>query len=808
MNFFDSVHYVGLGELKRVVTSERGILVEAAEGQLRIDVIRVDLIRLKVSVTGSFDEAPTFASVFEMPEPVRFEIREDAKSLTLVTAGLYVVIRKRDLHLNAYRADGTTLFEGARSDSGTSESFLFLNDEFVVSRRRSKEDAIFGLGQKTGPLDRSGQRYLLWNLDILSPNALELSRLRPADPSLEPESPSFDPYYSSTPFYYHAEPEDDALSMAGFFVDNGYLGAFDLSHDEVFRYRFSGGQYTEYVFAGPTLREILEAYTFVTGRMPAPPLYALGQHQSRWHDYTETTLLALAHEYRSRDIPCDVLWLDIGHMDGFRVFTFDPERFPDVPRLVEKLEARALRAITIIDPGIKYEPGYAVFDAAVAGNHLCKTDGGAIYTGEVWPGRSAFPDFVKPEARKFWGELNARHVATGIAGIWNDMNEPATGPVSPFAMRFDRDGANHPHERYHNQYALLMAEATREGLVQARPNERPFILSRAGFAGIQRYAAQWLGDNQTTWEHLALSVRMALGMGVSGQPFVGSDIPGFVGEAERDLFARWVQYGALTPFCRFHKQAKDPDHYPWSFGPEVEAIAQKALKLRYRLLPYLYSAFMRATETGEPVQRPLHFDFQEDPASLRIDDQYLLGDALLVAPVLEPAVTHRDVYLPPGSWTDFHTGTQYGGKSRHSVETALDHVPLFARGGKVIPMYAAAPRSTMDPAPDVLELHAFAPSSDSLTTSLLHEDDGTTFAFRDGAFLRTALEVELHAGELRLRSRTQGDGFPGARREKLAVVLHDFDAKSARLDGRDVAIERGRLLFPNRGENFELLFRR
>jgi alpha-glucosidase len=269
-----------------------------------------------------------------------------------------------------------------------------------------------------------------------------------------------------------------------------------------------------------------------------------------------------------------------------------------------------------------------------------------------------------------------------------------------------------------------------------------------------------------------------------------------------------VQYGALTPFCRFHKQAKDPDHYPWSFGPEVEAIAQKALKLRYRLLPYLYSAFMRATETGEPVQRPLHFDFQDDAASLRIDDQYLLGDALLVAPVLEPAVTHRDVYLPPGSWTDFHTGVQHAGKSRRSVETALDHVPLFARGGKVIPIYATAPRSTMDAAPDVLELHAFAPSSDSLTTSLLHEDDGTTFAFRNGAFLRTVLEVELHGGELRLRSRTQGDGFPEARRDKLAVVLHNFDAKSARLDGREVAIEGGRLLFPNRGENFELLLRR
>lgn len=808
MAFIDIVHHMGLGELVRITQGERGISIEATEGHLRIDVVRVDLIRIKVSLTGAFDESPTFACVFTMPDPIPFELREDAKNLTLVTAGLYLVIRKRDLHLNAYRADGSPIFESARHADGHSEGLLFSNDEFVVSRRRSKEDAIFGLGQKTGPLDRSGQRYLLWNLDVLAPRGIALNRLSPANPALDPTSPSFDPYYSSVPFFYHAWPEGGALAMAGFFVDNGYLGAFDFSNTEVFRYRFTGGQYTEYVFAGPTMREILEAFTFVTGRMPAPPLYALGQHQCRWHDYTEETLLALGREYRTRDIPCDALWLDIGHMDGFRVFTFDEKRFPNVPRLVTKLAEQGLRVVTIVDPGIKYERGYAVFDAAREGNHLCKTEGGAIYVGEVWPGRTAFPDFVKADTRRFWGDLNARHVATGVAGIWNDMNEPATGSVEPFAMRFDRDGENHPHERYHNQYALLMAEATREGLLRAEPDRRPFVLTRAGFAGIQRVAAQWLGDNQTNWEHLALAVRMALGIGVSGQPFVGSDVPGFAGDVDHDLFARWIQYGALTPFCRFHKQKGDGDHYPWSFGGELETIARRALKLRYRLLPYLYSAFMRAAETGEPVQRPLHFDFQDDPESLRIEDEYLLGDALLVAPVLEPAATHRDLYLPPGTWSDFHGDEVHSGKRRISVETTLDHVPIFARGGKVIPMYPSAPRSTMDAAPERLELHVFAPQRDSLTTSVLHEDDGISFAFRDGAFLRSVLELELHDGELRLRARTQGNGFPEARRKELSVVLHDFRAASARLDGRQIPLENGGLTFDNDGRDFELVLRR
>jgi len=253
---------------------------------------------------------------------------------------------------------------------------------------------------------------------------------------------------------------------------------------------------------------------------------------------------------------------------------------------------------------VKYEPGYGVFDDGLAKNLFCKTEAGNVYIGQVWPGRTAFPDFSKPATRAWWGELNAKHIGSGIAGIWNDMNEPATGQVEPFSMRFDRDGENHPHERFHNQYGLLMAMGTDQGLLAAEPSLRTFILSRAGFSGIQRYAAQWLGDNCADWSHIAMSIPMTAGMGVSGQAFIGGDIPGFTSSPSAELAARWTQYGALTPFCRYHSERGESDKYPWSFGPGTEQLARAALQLRYRLLPYIYSAFVNSSETGAPIQRP------------------------------------------------------------------------------------------------------------------------------------------------------------------------------------------------------------
>ncbi|MBW3636059.1 MAG: DUF5110 domain-containing protein, partial [Armatimonadetes bacterium] len=590
--------------------------------------------------------------------------------------------------------------------------------------------------------------------------------------------------------------------MAGFFVDNGYRGVFEFSRSEEYRFGFSGGQYTEYIFAAPTMREILTAYTDLTGRMAAPPLWSLGYHQCRWFRYTQEAVEALATRHREKKIPCDALWLDIEYMDGYRVFTWNEKTFPNPKAMLACLEKQGFRAITIIDPGVKVERGYAVYDQAVERDVLCKTEGGDLYIGQVWPGKTAFPDFVMQEARDWWGGLNAAHVESGLAGIWNDMNEPATGDIQPDAMLFGN--GQYSHERYHNQYGLLMAMGTVDGLRRAMPEKRTFVLSRAGSAGIQRYAANWMGDNCSRWDHLWLSLPMALGFGISGQPFVGADIGGFVEHSNAELFLRWMQCGVLTPFCRNHSNMGNVDQYAWAFGGVIEKLCLDALRLRYRLMPYIYAAFMQAAQSGEPVQKPLIFEFQNDQTTRELDDEYLFGPALLVAPVYEKGATARQVYLPKGTWHDWHSGEKHTGERFLIAPAPMDYIPLFASGGAVIPMWPEDVLSTMDYQPEIVELHVFLPDEDGEFHSFLHEDDGLTFDFQSGAFIRTDFILRKNGAQVSLEASVSGEGFPEFTRREFEVQFHGAALDSVRLDGENLTSQNGCFTVPSAGTNFRL----
>jgi alpha-glucosidase len=801
----EASRFTPLGDVVFVEKTAHGVLLGIGEEKFRADVLRPEVLRLKISQAGRFDENPTFATTLPPQEAPPFEVKEDEATITLDTGLIRLVISKRPFGLDAYRADGSVIFEDHRDESGN-HGYRQLNDSFIVTRRMGAHDSIYGLGEKTGRFDRRGRKFILWNTDVLAPGVLVQNRLHEADTTLNGKSTRFDPYYTSIPFFYHCRASADGAAMAGFFIDNGYKANFDFEEKSTLSFRFSGGQYTEYVFAGPAMRDILSAYTFVTGRMPAPPIWALGHHQCRYHDYADDEILQIGSEYRARQIPCDVLWLDIGYMDGYRVFTWDAVKFPDVSEMLAKMKGDKFRLVTIVDPGVKAEPGYRVFDEGRRLNLFCKTEAGQLYIGQVWPGRTVFPDFSRAETRTWWSGLNAQHVECGIAGIWNDMNEPATGDVEPFPMRFDRDGSNQPHERYHNQYALLMAMSTYEGMRRANPNSRPFILSRAGFAGIQRYAAQWLGDNVSDWDHLRMGLPMAMAMGISGQPFIGADIPGFCADPTPELAVRWMQYGAMTPFCRCHNQKGERDQYPWSFGPGVEKRSRAALDLRYRLLPYIYSAFQMASETGDPVQRPLVYDFQDDRHARETDDAYLLGDALLVAPVLGPGQTARHVYLPRGTWVDWYTGERHAGGQFITASAPLDRIPLFARGGHVIPTHATAITSTMGHYPEMLDLHVVVPDEDGEYYSQLHEDDGISDAFAHGQFLRTTFCVTRQGRRVRFSSKVAGRGFPEFRRRRLRLAFRGCVVDRLELGGLAVEANEGRTEFENRGEAFELSF--
>lgn len=797
--------YLRFERVTSVVDTARGLAAELHGERLRIDLVRDDVVRIKISRGGVFDEEPTFAvCVDPLSQRVQFAVERDDDVVRLRTAALVVALGTDPFRLDVHRRDGSPVVETAKDADDRYWAYATLNDAFRVRRRFRQEDAIYGLGEKTGRHNRRGRDFTLWNTDVLNPTASgEFTAGRADDdPRSDRTSIEFDPYYVSIPFFYHQS--YPAGTMAASFVDNGYRGHYDFSRPEEYEVRFSGGQYTEYIFAGPDMSQILAAYTWLTGRTAPPPLWSLGYHQSRWFNYTQGTVERLAERHRLNDIPCDAVWLDIDYMDGYRVFTWNTDAFPDAAGMLKRLTEKGFRVITIIDPGVKYDPGYRVFDQALERNVLCKTEGGDIYIGQVWPGNSAFPDFVTEEARAWWGELNAAHVQSGLAGIWNDMNEPSTGVVPHGPMRFGN--GRYSHERYHNQYGLLMAMATTAGLLHAMPDRRTFVLSRAGFAGIQRYAANWMGDNLSRWDHLWLSIPMAMGFGISGQAFVGADIGGFAGSCNAELFLRWMQYGTLTPFCRNHSAIGNVDQYAWAWGDVVQDLVREAIQLRYRLLPYLYATFLRAAASGAPVQRPLVFDYQYDPTVRDIDDQYLLGPDLLVAPVFGAGVTARQVYLPAGSWYEWHTGDLLTGGRYVLAATPMDRIPVYARGGAVIPMWPRAPASTAGHHPSAVELHLFVPHADGTYHSFLQEDDGLTFAAQEGARYRTTFAVTRIGGHVALRASVEGDGYPEFAREAFHLVIHGAEPGMVRLDGVEVGAA-GRLFsLPNRGSAFTAEF--
>lgn len=792
-----------------VTQTDRGL--EAALGgggttgeRLRVEVVRDDVVRLSISRGGWFDEQPTHAvCVDPFEQPATFELEHADDVVRLRTDAVVVSLYLSPFRLDVHRTDGSAVVETYQDSGGVWWPYATLNDEFVVRRRAGVQDAIYGLGEKTGGQNRRGRDFTLWNTDVLSPTASGEFALQKAadDPRSDNTSTEFDPYYVSIPFFYHHASDG---GVAASFLDNAYRSHYDFTPDDEYRIHVTGGQYVEYVFAGPGIPDILEGYTWLTGRTAPPPLWSLGYHQCRWFNYTQDKVEELAARHRAEDIPCDALWLDIDYMDGYRVFTWDAEKFPDAPGMLARLADDGFRVITIIDPGVKHDPGYAVFDDALAQDVLCRTEGGDLYIGEVWPGNTTFPDFATEEGRAWWGELNAAHVRSGLAGIWNDMNEPATGAIEPHAMRFDH--GRESHAKYHNQYALLMAMGTTQGLLAEMPDKRTFVLSRAGFAGIQRYAANWMGDNMSRWDHLWLSMPMAGGLGLSGQAFVGADIGGFMGHSNPELFLRWMQYGALTPFCRNHSAAGNVDQYAWSFGDAVRDGVRAAIELRYRLMPYLYAAFLRASETGAPVQRPLVFDHQEDPMVRELDDEYLFGPDLLVAPVIEAGTTARQVYLPAGTWYDWHSGERFDGQQFLVAPTPMDRIPTYARGGAVIPMWPTAPASTAGHHPDVVELHVFLPGEgdEAVHTSFLQEDDGLTFAADDGARVRTTFELQRVGDRVTVRGEVEGDGYPEHARESLRVVVHGGVPSSATLDGEALPLDGATATIANAREAFNL----
>ena len=597
-------------------------------------------------------------------------------------------------------------------------------------------ERFYGLGLHTAT--RAGQ-----GLDIRG-SVVELYDTDAFDDAAGGFRPDATSLYESIPFYVGLR----GKAAYGVFTDNTHRLRFDLASADPAKVRATawGGAIDQYLVAGPSMRDVVRRYTLLTGRAPMPPAWALGFHQSRWEGPCDGSpvdrpfcsapqILALAQQFRDRGVPADGLFLDIQHMDGFRSFTFDASRFPDPAAFFAQLGTLGFHASTIIDPGIKADPTWDVYRAGLAGGHFLKAPGSTdAFLGEVWPGAAAFPDFSAAKTRTWWSSLAGGLATRGVSGAWIDMNEPASFTTAAVPDELAGDGNGHATTmaEVHNAYAYLEAQATYEGLKAARPSERPFVLSRAAFAGQQKWSAVWTGDAPSTWTTLDMTLPQLLHLGVSGITFAGSDVGGYSGRAEStaDLFSRWMALGAVSPFFRAHAEQNARRQEPWAFGEETLDATRELVSFRYELMPYLYSVFDDATRTGAPVLRPLVFEFQDDEGVQAIADEAMLGPSLLVAPVLAAGAQASKVVLPKGRWFDLRGGAVLDGGGSITVSAAPDPLPqtalpVFAREGAIIPR-ATVGANVAAARGGPLLVDAFPGESTSSFT--LREDDGTAAA--------------------------------------------------------------------------------
>ncbi|MCB0572971.1 MAG: DUF5110 domain-containing protein, partial [Saprospiraceae bacterium] len=527
----------------------------------------------------------------------------------------------------------------------------------------------------------------------------------------------------------------------------------------------------------------------------------------------ESRVRDVAREFREREIPCDALYLDIDYMDGFRCFTWNTAHFSDPKKLIGELHSEGFETVLMIDPGIKEDPEYAVYREGMEQDMFVRTADGPVAKAPVWPGFCAFPDFTDPKVRNWWGDLYKElYTELGASGFWNDMNEPAVFHVHhktlPDNVLHHYEGHRCSHQKAHNIYGQQMNRASWEGMQRLSPDRRPYLLTRATFCGGQRYAAVWTGDNYSNWEHLQIANIQCQRLSVSGFSFCGTDIGGFAGSVDGELFVRWLQLAVFHPLMRVHSMGQhtsgdalpaeeaelvDPalhvsDQEPWSFGDKWTDLAKKAIELRYCLLPCLYTAMWHHTLDGTPVIRHLAFADALDQRLWEQERDFLFGEHLLVSPIVQAKTQRQGVYLPQGNWYYFWTGQP--GNGEIFVNAMPDQIPFFVREGAVLPVYPVRQWTGQAPI-DELTLYVYYKAG--VETSHLYEDAGEGFGYRDDEFSLKIFETEGKNGGFTLRQRKEGSFKPAYDSVKIYLVGFPDFVRSCMVDKDEQPIKEIRL---------------
>ncbi|MEG3125443.1 TIM-barrel domain-containing protein [Sphingomonas sp. GB1N7] len=754
-----------------------GVEIAIGATKMRLIALTDDLIRVRIARDGTYAEDASWAV---LPELRKARVKVAATPDGFTTASLRVRIG----------TGGGVTFEtldGKILSADVAPAKLD-GPAFTIAKTLPIGEHFFGLGDKTEGLDRRGHSFVDWNTDAFG------------------FSSSDDPIYKSIPFFISTGAPGGSY---GVLLDNTYRTWFDFGHRDADTLSFGGpdGPIDYYFIAGPTMADVTRRYAGLTGRPPLAPKWALGYQQSRYSYMSADEVRGIAQRLRADRVPTDVIWLDIDYQDRNRPFTTNPMTFPDLPKLASDMNAEGIKLIAITDLHIaKVDSGYAPYARGKKGDEFVKNPDGSDYVAPVWPGPSVFPDFTQTKSRTWWGGLFKGFLDAGIAGFWNDMNEPAIFETPTKTMPLDTrhriasdDFAPRTadHREIHNVYGMQNTRATYDGLLKLRPNERPFVMTRASYAGGQRYAVTWTGDNSATWDHLKLSVHQIINLGLSGFAYSAADVSGFAGGPSADLLTRWFEIGAFMPVFRDHSATGTPRVEPWVDGPDHLAIRRRFVEERYRLMPYFYALADQNSRLGDPIMRPVFYDYP-DAAKMGCNQSmaFTLGKALLIAPPPSPESPQSyDVCLPAGGWFDYWTGlragtpepttagpiqsatqavpTEYAKGDRVIEVPRLDRLPVFVRAGTILPRQPLVQSTAQTPSgPLMLDVY---PGGECVGT--LYEDDGTTLAYTRDAFFRQTVRCAVTTKGMTISFGPRAGSFKPWWTQ-IAVTVHGWEDPS------------------------------
>ncbi|MBI6007630.1 glycoside hydrolase family 31 protein [Clostridium perfringens] len=706
----------GLRVFKNYEINDNNINIYFSNIKITLTIFENDIV--KVFIGDKYEESISTNGVVGDLGKGEFIVEEDSNFLVIKGKKVLTFVDKNTTEISFRDLEGNIInedFQPSFKDEKGNVYISKINDCL----------AYYGLGEKGGDLNKKGCYTENFNTD---------------DPETDDDSIT---YYKTIPFYVALKEE----ATYGIFFDNSFRSYFDMGKEMGDRIFFGaiGGQIQYYFIPGENIKEVVKNYTALTGRMEMPPLWSLGYQQCRFSYFSQEEVRELVKTFEEKDIPLDVVYLDIDYMDGFRVMTFKTPNFDDAAGLIGDLKEKGIRTITIIDPGVKVDEEYPVFKRGKEGNHFTKKLDGEMFIGAVWPGNSAFPDFSNKDCREWWkSELKKFISEHGMDGIWNDMNEPCVFNNDHKTMLetclHNSDNGVIEHKEFHNRYGFEMSRCSKEAQEELHPNERGFSMTRATYAGGQRYSSVWTGDNMSLWSQMRMSISMNANLGISGFSFVGNDVSGFGLDSSEELFIRWMEMGPFIPIFRNHSNMYTRRQEPWAFGPRAEKIAKKSIELRYELLPYIYDLYYISHKEGLPIFRPMIMEYEKDMNLLNIREQFMLGENMLVAPVLYEGERSKTVYLPKGSWFNYFTMEKLQGGKWYKLPCELDEILVFVKEGSIIPTYNKKFRNVKE-RPNNILLKVFGENAKGFH----YNDDGHTMEYLEGKY--TYMDIEVIEGK-------------------------------------------------------------